>query len=245
MSPDSIPFIIAIGLVAMIYSTVGHGGASGYLALMAFSTIPLRETAPIALVMNLLVAGISFVTYRRARHFNFQLAWPFLVGAAPMAFLGGSMKLGTDVHRMVLAFALGAAALALFVGAKSSGELDTAPPKPLLGVLVGAFIGLLSGLVGIGGGVFLGPIVILSKWADAKSTAAVSAVFILVNSLAGLLARPPDAARLAADHAPMLLIGIAGALAGSWLGARHAPNPLLRRFLAVTVLIAALKLALT
>lgn len=244
MSPDSLVFLVAIALVAVLYSMVGHGGASGYLALMTLSAIPIKDTAPIALVMNLLVAGTSFAIYRRSQHFDFKLAWPFLVSAAPFAFLGGSMKLGAGTHKLVLAVVLGGAAVALFVGTKlTSGE--TRAPQTSVALLVGAIIGLLSGVVGIGGGVFLGPIIILSRWANPKTTAAVSAVFILVNSAAGLLARPPNSIRLAFEHWPMLAVGLAGALAGSWLGARHTPNPVLRQVLAATVLIAALKLVIT
>lgn len=244
MSPDSLLFLFAIGWVAVLYSMVGHGGASGYLALMTLSTIPIKDTAPIALVMNLLVAGISFAIYRRSRHFEWSLAWPFIISAAPLAFLGGSLRLAAGTHKLVLAVVLAAAALALLIGAKAGGG-ETHPPKLWHALLVGAFIGLLSGVVGIGGGVFLGPIVILSRWADAKSTAAVSAVFILVNSAAGLLARPPDSVRLAMEHWPMLAVGVGGALVGSWLGAQHTPNPVLRRVLAATVLIAAAKLVIT
>ncbi|MCC7436117.1 MAG: sulfite exporter TauE/SafE family protein [Methanoregulaceae archaeon] len=244
MSPDSLVFLIAIAMVAVLYSMVGHGGASGYLALMTLSEIPITDTAPIALVMNLLVAGTSFAIYRRSRHFDLNLAWPFIVSAAPLAFLGGSMKLGAGTHKLVLAVVLGAAAIALFVGTKVTGG-ETQPPKCSAALLVGALIGLLSGVVGIGGGVFLGPVMILSRWADAKTTAAVSAVFILVNSAAGLLARPPDSVRLAVEHWPMLAVGLGGALVGSWLGAQHTPNPVLRRVLAATVLVAAAKLVIT
>lgn len=242
LSPHEPLFIFCLAIIALAYSSVGHGGASGYLALMAFSAISTKDAAVIALSMNLVVAGISFIAFKRARHFDLALAWPFLVGAAPFAYMGGFLKVPGHVHKWILAAALLGAAFWLFLGVRQNQDKTHAPAIPV-SLATGAGIGLLSGIVGVGGGVFLSPIMILGRWADAKRTASLSALFILVNSVAGLAARPPGTYSLVISHWPMVATGACGAIAGAVIGSRWLPNIALRRALGVILLVAVFKLA--
>ncbi|MCC7103198.1 MAG: sulfite exporter TauE/SafE family protein [Fimbriimonadaceae bacterium] len=234
-------FWFAITLIAFAYSAVGHGGASGYLALMTFSNVGTKDSATLALSMNLVVAGVSFLAFHRARHFDWQLAWPFLLGSVPFAFLGGVLKVPGHIHQWVLAAALLYASFWLMFGMSKSGrearELDRR-----IAVGAGAGIGLLSGVVGVGGGIFLSPLMILARWADAKRAASVAALFILANSAAGLAARTPKNLSVVSDHWPLLVCGFIGAIAGGWIGANRIPNLALRRFLGVVLLAAVAKL---
>lgn len=243
MNPLDPLVTILVGLVAGLYSSVGHGGASGYLAVLAFTTMPTKQAAVLALVMNVFVASVSYLAFNRAKHFEWRLVWPFMIGSIPFAILGGSLKVSDKVYSALLALALGAAALRIIWVPKDHNEVEVKKISLPIGIGTGAGIGLLSGMVGVGGGVFLSPVMILMKWADAKKTAAVAALFIVVNSLAGLSARPLSAVMKTMDHWPLVAVGIAGALAGSAVGANFVPNPWLRRTLGFVLMIAVVKLA--
>ncbi len=236
-------FALGVLLVSLAYSAVGHGGASGYLALSTFSTMPPQVASTLALGMNLVVAGISFLAFRRARHFEARLAWPFLAGSVPLAFVGGSLRLPGKLHAYVLAATLLVAALWLIAGTRLEGR----PPRPLkvpAAVGIGAAIGLVSGMVGVGGGIFLSPLVLLAGYADAKKTASLSALFILCNSAAGLAARPPASLEVFQTHGALLAIGAVGAVGGAALGAFWMPHLVLRRTLGVVLLVAVVKLVI-
>ena len=233
-------FLIGVLAVALAYSAVGHGGASGYLALLAFSTMAPKDASTLALFLNIGVSIIAFALFERAKHFEWSLAWPFLVGSIPLAFVGGSLKLSDSVHKWVLAGVLLYAAVTLLVRAPKPAK-DIHPPIVPMQIGVGAAIGLLSGMVGVGGGIFLSPILLLMGWANAKKTAAVSALFILLNSAAGLLARPPSSLAIVQDYLPMLIIACVGAAAGAWSGARKMPDNAMRRTLGIAMLVAVAK----
>ena len=238
---------VCVGLVAVIaalYSSVGHGGASGYLALLAFSTMATKETSVLALVMNCFVATVSFLAFQRAKHFTWTLAWPFLLGSIPFAFIGGSLRLSEKAFSVILAVALGLAALRLLWQIKADADIETKEVPVPLGAGVGAGIGLLSGMVGVGGGIFLSPVIILAKWADAKQTSSVAALFIILNSIAGLAARPWPAVVKTFDYWPLMVAGVCGAVGGSMLGANIVPNIWLRRCLGGVLVIAVVKLIL-
>ncbi|HEX9764263.1 MAG TPA: sulfite exporter TauE/SafE family protein [Candidatus Acidoferrales bacterium] len=230
-------------LVAIAYSSVGHGGASGYLAVLSFFGLAPAAMAPSALCLNLLVAGTSFTSYWRAGHFVFRLLWPFLLTSIPFAFLGGLVGVTPGVYTTLLGGALLVAALRLLaVTAPATEESFVRAPSLWVALPVGAGIGFLSGVIGVGGGIFLSPLIILLRWADAKRTAAASAAFIWINSLAGLYGH---LLRTEVDWSALVwLVGaaFAGGLLGSYLGARRFQTAWLRRILGVVLMVASLKL---
>lgn len=234
-------FFILIGLIAFAYSLVGHGGASGYLALLSFTSLPGKTCSTIALILNLVVSSVTFLTFRRAKHFDWQIAWPFLLGSIPLAFLGGSLKIESRIQDVLLALTLGYASLLLIFGMpKPDDEAKT--PNRVLSVVAGAGIGLLSGIVGVGGGIFLSPLLILTGWSKPHRAASIAAVFIFANSAAGLVARPPAAFQSTFGLWPLVLFGFAGAVVGSWFGANKTSPPGMRRALGFILLIAVGKL---
>lgn len=230
-------------LVAFAYASVGHGGASGYLAVLSFFGLAPAAMAPSALCLNLLVSGTSFTSYWRSGHFAGRLLWPFLLTSVPFAFLGGLLAVPAGLYTLLLGLVLFfAAARLLLVQPPVREESLLRPPSLVVALPVGAGIGLLSGIIGVGGGIFLSPLLILSKWADAKRTAAASAAFIWVNSAAGLYGH---LLRKTVDWPGLLwLVGaaFAGGLLGSYLGARHFRGVWLRRILGVVLLVATIKL---
>lgn len=232
-------------LVAAAYSLVGHGGASGYLAILAFTAVPTSVASTTALGLNVVVSLVTFLSFRRAKHFRWNLAWPFLVGSIPMAFIGGALRLESSIQNLLLGLTLAYASLVLMfgkVGAKSADETPTRHPSPILAVVAGASIGLLSGIVGVGGGIFLSPILILWRWAKPHEAASVAAVFIFANSLAGLAARPVDLWMAASVYWPLVILAVAGSIAGSWYGANRTSGVGMRRALGVVLSLAVFKL---
>ncbi|MBI2167009.1 MAG: sulfite exporter TauE/SafE family protein [Candidatus Omnitrophica bacterium] len=240
------PVLLLIFLVALIYSSVGHGGASGYLALLSFFSVPHEEMAMSALRLNLLVAGTAFWTYRKAGYFSWSLTWPFLAASVPAAFLGGFLEISSGIYALLLAGVLFYAALRLafdFETEKIPGILK--PPSLKVALPVGGGVGILSGLVGVGGGIFLSPLILLSKWAPPKETAAASALFIFVNSLAGIFGRhlrQNFELYLSPALGLMMAAAFLGGWAGSRLGARHFSGRGLKRILALVLAAASFKL---
>jgi uncharacterized membrane protein YfcA len=231
-------------LVALLYSSVGHAGATGYLALMALAGVAPEVMRPTALVLNLAVASITVLRFARAGLLPWRLLAPLLLGSVPAAFHAGSLSIPDLIYRPLLAVVLIAAAIRL--AARAAGDLASArvagaPNRPVL-TLVGGGIGLLAGATGTGGGVFLTPLVVARRWTTARAAAGLSAGFILANSLAGLAAKPSSLALLPSTLPLALLCAAAGALIGSELGARKVGLVGLRRLLALVMLIAALRL---
>src|SRR5687767_3970371 len=184
MESTAVLILLAIFFVAILYSSVGHGGASGYLAVMALLAVAPEVTRPTALVLNLFVASIAAYQFYRAGHFSWGAFWPFAVTSIPFAFIGGMIYLPTQIYKFVLGLVLLFAAFRLAWSFKHEG--GSTAPKLWLALVIGAVIGLLSGLVGVGGGIFLTPVLLLMNWSEAKTAAANSALFIFVNSAAGL-----------------------------------------------------------
>jgi uncharacterized membrane protein YfcA len=226
------------------YSTVGHAGASGYLAAMALLGAPVAMMKPTALVLNILVASLATVCYYRASCFAWSAFWPFVVASIPAAFIGGAVQLCGAYYKPLVGVILLVAAAHLFWSSrKSSDDENRSPAVPLLGGIVsGAGIGLLSGLTGTGGGIFLSPLLLFMSWTGTRRASGVSAAFILVNSIAGLTGNLVSLRQLP-DFVPLLAsAAFLGASLGTWLGTRKLGNQGLRRALAVVLVVAGLKL---
>ena len=178
-------FYSLLFLVAFLYSSVGHGGASGYLALMALFSISPDVMKPTALLLNLFVSLTSFIQFYRGKHFNWKIFLPFAIASVPMAFVGGLIKVDADVYKKILGLLL-LVPITRFLFFANIRVDQIKKSNIALSLLIGAAIGFLSGLIGIGGGIILSPILLLLKWTDMKQTAAISALFIFVNSLSGL-----------------------------------------------------------
>lgn len=230
-----------IAAVAALYSSVGHGGASGYIAVLGFTALSGVAVSSTALTMNLLVAGIALFAYSRQGHFQWRIVWPFLITSIPAAFVGGRFRLEEATYFLVLAAVLLFAAIRLVMRKKSATEERQIPLVPAL--VFGVVIGLLSGVVGVGGGIFLSPLIILLGWAGAKETAAASALFILVNSGAGILGRLSTDQYEPSVFLPHLLVaGLVGALLGATIGAKKLKPLTVQRVLAAVLFIASMKM---
>jgi len=235
--------VVAIFVVAVLYSSVGHGGASGYLAVMAFVAVAPDITRPTALILNVFVASIAAFQFYRAGHFDWKTFFPFAIASIPFAFIGGTISLSAPVYKMILGAALIVAALRL--AWKFSAEKEIVAPKFWLALLIGAIIGLLSGLIGVGGGIFLTPVLLLTNWTETKKAAGISAMFILVNSISGLLGNYAQALRLPMNVWIWIFAAVIGGFIGSTLGSRRFDSLILRRVLAIVLAIAGVKLIFT
>ena len=244
MTPEIIIFLtFAVLAVAFLYSSVGHAGASGYIAVMTLFSLAPTEIKPIALILNILVASITSWQFWRAGHFSWSLFWPFAFFAIPCAFIGGYLNLPTHIFKILVGFVLLASAIRFLVNNPVEQEPQT--PSRNLSFAVGAGLGLLAGLTGTGGGIFLTPLLIFMRWAQTKTASAISALFILVNSISGLLGNF-SATQYFPNFAWSLLIAvICGGTIGSYLGSRKLPHTAIKRLLAVVLAIAGFKLILT
>jgi hypothetical protein len=244
----SLVVFLAAGVLvaAFLYSSVGHGGASAYLAAMAFAGIAPAEMRPVALQLNVLVSAVATYKFWRAGHFRWPLFWPFAVVSVPAAFTGGAITLPGAAYKVLVGLVLLYAGWQLWWSARQGEELrSTRPLRIPLGMVIGGVLGVLSGLTGVGGGIFLSPLLLLLGWAGTKQTSATSALFILVNSIAGLAAGlvrnpvPPP------DYAWWLMAAVlVGGWAGAEYGSRRFANPIIRRLLAVVLAIAGGKMVL-
>jgi len=237
----------ALFAVAVLYSSVGHAGASGYLAVLALAGLAPEAMKPTALVLNLVVAAVGAIQFTRAGHFAWRTFWPFALASVPAAYAGGALKLPVGTYKAVVGVVLLLSAAWLFWTARrASPEQDAradARNPPLAAALpIGAGLGFLSGLTGVGGGIFLSPLLLFLGWAGTKRTAAVSVWFILVNSASGLLGHVASVERVPPEvrlWAPVVLVG---GVIGSTLGSRVLPGPAIRVVLAVVLVLAGLKL---
>jgi uncharacterized membrane protein YfcA len=238
--PDLLLYALVF-IVAVIYSSAGFGGASGYLLVMSFFNIPANVMSSTALVMNVFVSTISFINYYRAGHFRPKLLLPFVITSIPAAFLGGTFNLTEQTYTSLLYAVLTYLALRMTFFPVLSDKSDWTPrPVPLWAALTsGAVIGLLSGMIGIGGGIFISPLIILAGWGDSKQAAASAGAFIAINSISGLIGRVSSGAFSFGEFGvPLLLIGVIGALIGSRLGAIQFSSANVRRALGMILIVA-------
>jgi uncharacterized membrane protein YfcA len=233
-------FLAAILVIAFLYSSVGHGGASGYLAIMALFGIQPELMKSSALILNLFVAGLAFIAYYKAGYFRFNLIFPFIIGSVPMSFIGAKLNIDPDIYKILLGICLSFAVLRLFL--KNMNEKEPRKLSFVWALLIGAFIGIFSGMIGIGGGIILSPLLIIFGWANLKETAAASAMFILLNSVSGLTGLLSSGISLNPEIFTWIISGITGAVLGSYLGSFKFSFQKLQYILASVLLFAIVKL---
>ncbi|MDZ4707602.1 MAG: sulfite exporter TauE/SafE family protein [Saprospiraceae bacterium] len=234
-------FYILLFIVAFLYASVGHGGASGYLALMALAGFAPAEMRPTALILNLFVSATSFIQYYRGGHFKLRIFWPFILASIPMAFWGGRIDIDDAFYKQLLGILLLVPIIRfIFYPNPSIEELKKASPVFSLGI--GAMIGFLSGLIGIGGGILLSPVLLLLKWTDQKQTAAISALFILINSASGLIGQWTKGIQISSGMFLLVVVAFVGGLCGAFLGSLRFDQKVLKYILAAVLMLAAFKL---
>jgi hypothetical protein len=234
-------FYVLLFVVAFLYASVGHGGASGYLALMAIFGFAPETMKPTALLLNLFVSLIAFIQYYRGKHFNWKVFLPFAIASIPLAFLGGRITVDALVYKKILGLLL-LVPIARFLFFRNLNASELKSPNFILSLCIGGIIGLLSGMIGIGGGILLSPVLLLLKWADMKRAAAISSLFIFVNSIAGLAGQFSMGLHFTKDMFAYAIIAIIGGLLGSYLGAMKFNQTVLKYALSLVLLLAAFKL---
>lgn len=241
MPPSEFGLIACIFLAATLYSSVGHAGGSGYLAAMALFAVAPDQMKPAALVLNILVAAIATTRFTLAKAFDLKLFLPLVLASAPLAFVGGAWSLPGQWYKVLVALALVAAAIRLSMPARSEeSPVKEAPLWQTVGL--GALIGLLSGLTGVGGGIYLTPVILFAGWARPREASGVSAAFILVNSITGLAGRWQSAPVLPPQLGYWAVAAVGGGLLGSHLGVKTLGAAGLKRALSAVLVVAALKL---
>lgn len=257
---------LCVAFVAMLYAAVGHGGATGYIALLSLFGLEHQEIATTALILNTVVASISLTNYYRAGRFQVKQALPYIALSIPLAYLGARLSVDKQTFAYILGAMLALAALRFAIMPTAPGtpkndsskkQSDTNSENPgtaepeeenmhqpplFLAASAGGILGLLSGIVGIGGGVFLSPLIIFNKWATTKQTSAISALFIVVNSISGLIGRFNDGKGDVIQLLPFLLVATPAAIVGSIYGARKSTSRKLQYLLSIVLALAALKL---
>jgi hypothetical protein len=227
---------------AILYTSVGHAGSSVYIAIMSLFGLPAQVIKPTALVLNIIVSSYTSVRYISAKLFDLKLYIPLALGAIPMSFLGGSINLPGDVYKPLVGLIL------LFAGVmflfQLAPKLQGEPKHPhvAISILTGALIGLLSGLTGTGGGIFLSPLILFFGWTSVKGASGTAALFILTNSVFGLLGHISSVSNLPSALWIYAVAVIIGALIGTQLGIKQFSNEAVRRALGAVLIIASAKL---
>ncbi len=237
-------FIVLLFAVAFLYASVGHGGASGYLALMALFGMAPSFMKPTALLLNLFVSLSAFILFYRGGHFKWKLFLPFALASIPMSFVGGIIALDADVYKKLLGLLLLIPVARMFF-LPNTVEAELKKESTGLSLIIGGSIGFLSGLIGIGGGIILSPILLMMRWTNQKQTAAISALFIFVNSLSGLAGQLSNGLTLQSGMMSYVAVAFCGGTIGGWLGAGKFDQQILKYLLAIVLLVASLKLLLT
>ena len=239
--------LVALSLIAAMYASVGHGGASGYLAVLSLTVYASNDPAWLkqhAWSLNLLVAGIAFFAYKKGGFFDSKLAAPFIIASIPAALIGGYMRINDDIYDTLLSITLVFAAWKLYTTkSRESEDLFSNPPSVHIALMVGAIIGLLSGIIGVGGGIFLSPIILLFGWSDPKTTAGIAALFIWVNSASGLIGSSISGQNVLEFDVliPFAIAVLIGGYLGSKFGSEKFSQKTVRNTLVSVMLIAAIR----
>ena len=231
---------LALFTIGFLYASVGHGGASGYLAVLSLFAIPVSEYKPLILVLNILVAGMAFIQFKRLGHFQWKLCWPFLITSIPAAFFGSKLPIEGDMYNLLLGLALIVPVIRL-LGLSPAERGKKKDISILLAVVLGTVIGFLSGMLSIGGGIFLSPVLILFAWSNAKEAAAASALFIVLNSIAGLMGHTGEI-NINSSSILWFTLAAAGGFSGSYFGSRYFHQITIRYLLTAVLSIACCKL---
>ena len=244
MEASIILFCSLLFIVAFLYASVGHGGASGYLALMAIFSMAPAVMKPTALLLNLFVSSVSFIQFYRGGYFKWKIFLPFALASIPLSFLGGTIAIDSAIYKKILGILLLVPVIRFFFF-KNVDPKDLQPTSFILSLLIGAVIGFLSGMIGIGGGILLSPILLLLKWTDQKQTAAISALFIFVNSIAGLAGQLTKGIEFSSDMFIYVGVAFVGGMFGAYMGSFRFPQTALKNVLACVLALAAYKLLFT
>jgi uncharacterized membrane protein YfcA len=236
-------FLLILSFIAFLYSSVGHGGASGYLALFALFDLDTSMMKSSALLLNLFVSSISFVQYFRKGFFNLKLFLCFAITSIPLAFFGGTIQLNPIIYKRILGVCLIFAVLRI-LGIFGKPSKNLKPFSPPLALIIGGSIGFFSGLIGIGGGIILSPIILIMQWENVKTTAGISALFIFVNSLAGWLGNSLNGNPIYPQIYLFVIFALVGGFLGSYYGAVKFDNQVIKVILALVLLSASFKLFL-
>ncbi len=235
-------FFILLFVIAALYASVGHGGASGYLALMALYGVGQYAMKSTALTLNLFVSAVAFYSFYKNGYFKWSVLFPFILGSIPMAFLGASMNINPHIYKVILGIFLLIAVTRFFFKPKEDFR-QTKPVIFWMAVLTGGVVGFFSGMIGIGGGIILSPLLLLLHWSDMKETAGISALFIFLNSSAGLVGLFFNSSFSPDPHILLwAAIGLAGGFAGGILSSRKLSHLNLKYLLAMVLLVAGFKL---
>lgn len=237
-------FLLLLFIVAFLYAAVGHGGASGYLALMAVFGMMPEIMKPSALLLNLFVSLSAFVLFYKEGHFKWKIFLPFALASIPFSFIGGMISLDASIYKKILGILLLVPVVRL-AAFPNKDYYDLKQSTVFLSLLIGACIGFLSGLIGIGGGIILSPVLLLLAWTNQKQTAAISALFIFVNSLSGLAGQLTKGINFQSEMFVLVGVAFAGGSVGAWFGARKFNQNILKYLLATVLLMASVKLLLT
>jgi uncharacterized membrane protein YfcA len=228
-------------IIGFLYSSVGHGGASGYIAVLSLFGVMPAAYKPLILVINIIVASLAFIQFYRAGYFKWSLCWPFLITSVPLAFLGANVPVEDQFYNFLLGLALILPIIRL-IGIFPSAKTGNRPLPLIWALVLGAVIGFLSGMLNIGGGIFLSPVLILFAWANSKEAAASSALFIVINSLAGLLGSLDKPILLNETSYSWLIAIVVGGLIGSYVGSHRFQYKTVQYVLAAVLTVACVKL---
>ena len=245
MSIDDVFLSFCLFVAALLYSSVGHAGASGYLAAMALVGVSPETMKPTALALNILVAVIATTKFYRAGSFSWRLFIPLAVTAIPLAYIGGRLSLPSHIYKPIVGAVLVYAAWRSFMTAKSASEYEITNAPLFFLLIAGAALGFLSGLTGVGGGIFLSPLLLFFRWAPVKVISGVAAAFILVNSIAGILGVVSSETHFHQALPIWAIVVLVGGYIGSTYGSRRLGNPTIQRLLALVLLVAGIKMIAT